>query len=130
MTRTILIVDDRPDDALLTEMALKEALTVFRIESVTSGERALEHLRQMPELPSIILMDLKMPGIGGLETVRRIRADDRLKDIPVLILTGSTLESDVLAAREAGATGFVHKNIRLNQFSKELVHSVNSFIAT
>ncbi len=128
MTRTILIVDDRPDDVLLTEMALKGVPADLRIESVISGERALEHLRKIAELPSIILMDLKMPGMGGLETVRRIRADDRLKEIPVLIVTGSTLESDVLAAREAGATGFVHKGIRLNQFSKELVHSVNSFI--
>jgi CheY-like chemotaxis protein len=120
----ILIVDDRPDDIVLTEMALAMLGCEIRTESVSTGEQALTFLEAAPELPSIILLDLKMPGMGGLEALRRIRADARLKDLPVVLVTCSTLESDVQAAREAGATGFVHKAIRLHEFSKELEHYV------
>jgi two-component system response regulator len=128
MTPFILIVDDRPDDIVLTEMALSVPGREIRTESVSTGEGALEFLRTAPELPAMILLDLKMPGMGGLETLRRIRADARLKDIPVVIITCSTLESDIQAARLAGATGFVHKAIRLDEFSRDMEQHVKCWI--
>lgn len=128
MPPLILIVDDRPDDILLTEMALSMLGCEIRTESVSTGEQALEFLRTAAERPAMILLDLKMPGMGGVETLRRIRADERLNDIPVVIVTCSTLENDKKAAHEAGATGFIYKAIRLNEFSKDLAHHVKCWM--
>ena len=120
MDPLIFIIDDRAEDVDLTEIALSMLGCKFRTESASTGEEALDLLRTAEHLPAVILLDLKMPGIGGLETLRRIRADERLKNIPVVIATCSTLLSDAREAREAGATGFVHKAIRLDEFSRDL----------
>jgi CheY-like chemotaxis protein len=130
MSRTILIVDDNRDGIMLTEMALSMLDMDIRTESVTTGERALEFLRTAPRLPAMILLDMKMPGIDGIETLRRIRADRHLKDIPVIMATFSTSESDIEAAREAGATGFVPRAIRLEEFSRDMEHHVKCWIGT
>ncbi len=120
MRPLILIVDDRPDGIELTKFALSELDYEFRTESVSTGERALDFLTTTEQLPALILLDLKMPGMGGIETLRRIRADDRVKDIPVVIVTSSILENDVHDGREAGASGFIHKPIKIAEFSREL----------
>ncbi len=124
----ILIVDDRPADVELTEMALSMLDCEFRTESVFTGEQALDFLKAAKQLPDMILLDLKMPGMGGIETLRRIRADERLKNIPILIVTCSILESDIVTTREAGATGFVHKAIRIHEFSEDLGRHVKCVI--
>lgn len=128
MDPLILIVDDRAEDVDLTEVALSMLGCKFRTESASTGEEALELLRAAEHLPAVILLDLKMPGIGGLETLRRIRADERLKSIPVVIATCSILESDAREAREAGATGFIHKAIRLDEFSRDLGRHLKCWI--
>lgn len=124
----ILIVDDRQDDIALTELALSMIDESIRTQGVYSGEQALDFLKTAAELPSIILLDLKMPGIGGIETLRRIRFDERCASIPVIIVTSSILESDVEVSKQAGATGFVHKAIRIEEYSKALAEHVKALI--
>jgi CheY-like chemotaxis protein len=94
---------------------------------VSSGEQALAFLKTATELPSLIFLDLNMLGMNGIETLMQIRADDRVKDIPVVILTLSTLGSDAEEASKAGATGFVQKAIRLHELSSDLEQQVRSW---
>lgn len=123
----ILIVDDSSDGARLTEMALSMLDPEIRTASVSSGEQALAFLKTAAEGPAMILLDLNMPGMNGIETLRRIRDDEAFKDIPVVILTFSTLESDVEAAREAGAAGLIQKAIKLQELKDDLEHQVKSW---
>jgi CheY-like chemotaxis protein len=125
MDTLILIVDDRQEDVWLTETALEMTGCRFRSESVATGEEALDFLKAAEQLPAVILLDLKMPGMGGLETLRRMRADKRFKDIVVIVVTCSVLESDVQESRDAGANGFIHKAISLNEFSQDLARYVH-----
>ena len=116
----VLIVDDSADGTLLTELALNMLHKRIRAKKVSSGTAALEFMHTAAELPALVLLDLTMPGINGIETLKKIRADERLKNIPVVVTTVSTLETDREAAEEAGANGFVHKAIRLHDFGKDL----------
>lgn len=120
MDPLILIVDDRQEDVWLTETALEMTGCKFRTRSVATGEEALDFLNAAEQLPALILLDLKMPGMGGIAALKRIRGDERLKEIPVVAVTCSTLEDDVDESRKAGATGFIHKAISLNEFSRDL----------
>ncbi len=124
MDPLILIVDDRQEDVWLTKTALEMAGCKFQSESVATGEEALDFLKTAEQLPALILLDLKMPGMGGIETLKSIRADERLKNIPVVIVTCSILESDIETTRELGATGFIQKAIRIHKFSEDLGHHV------
>ncbi len=117
---TILIVDDNPDDIEITTIILRKMGRALKVEEATSGEAALNRLREGNDLPSIILLDIKMPGMSGLDTLRRIRTDGRLKAIPVIIVTSSALESDKEEAYAAGADNFLHKAIDLDRFSMDV----------
>ena len=90
----ILIVDDDPNDTELTKKVLSRSGCHVKVETVSLGEAALELLRKEDDLPSVIFLDLKMPGLSGIETLRMIRADERLRNIAVIILTNSLLEAD------------------------------------
>jgi CheY-like chemotaxis protein len=125
-TRTILIVDDSPVSITLTEMALSMIDKDIRTECVFTGEGALEILKKTSQLPAVILLDLKMPGMGGIETLKRIRSDEHLKALPVIIVTSSTLESDIQETGDAGATGFVYKAISLRDFRQDLERYINT----
>jgi len=120
MMRTVMIVDDDQDEIELLRRALKKAGRVKNIATAREGETALELLRTRKVAPSLILLDLKMPGMGGIETVRQLRADACLKDIPVVIVTNSSLESDKQAAYDAGADAFLHKAFNMDQFGKDI----------
>ncbi len=128
MSLTVLIVDDDPEGVFLTEMAVSMLERGIRAENAYSGMKALEFLRERQELPDVVLLDLKMPGMSGLETLIRIRSDQRLKDIPVIITTHSSLESDADSARKAGATAFVQKAIRLEEFSRDIGQHLESLV--
>ncbi len=117
---TILIVDDNPDDIEITRIILRRMGRALKVEEATTGEAALKRLAELNDLPSMILLDIKMPGMTGLDTLRRIRSDRRLKAIPVIIVTSSALESDEREAYAAGADNFLHKAIDLDRFSKEV----------
>jgi CheY-like chemotaxis protein len=117
---TIFIVDDNPDEVLLTEMVLAEIDAGIHVESASRGEQALELLNAATKAPSLILLDMKLPGMCGLETLQAIRSSDRLKHIPVVIFTSSSLASDEQAAYAGGANAFLHKGIDLSRFNEEL----------
>ncbi len=117
---TVLIIDDSQDDILITERVFSKIRPDIRTEFALSGEAGLARLRHGDGLPSLILLDLKMPGIGGFDTLRQIRADERLKDIPVVVLTSSSLESDVKESFAAGADFFLNKAFDIDQFSRDI----------
>ena len=116
----ILIVDDSPIDIELTLIAIEATGREISVRSATYGESALAMLRNGHELPALILLDLKMPGMSGSEVLSEIRADDRLRDIPVVMVTSSCLESDRAEAVAAGASDYLEKPLALDQFSKAL----------
>lgn len=125
-TRTILIVDDSFVSITLTEIALSMIDKDIRTACVSTGEGALEILKKASQLPAMILLDLKMPGMGGAETLRRIRSDEHLKALPVVIVSSSTLESEIQETWDAGANGFVYKAVSLREFRLDLERYVNT----
>jgi CheY-like chemotaxis protein len=120
MNNTVLIIDDSQDDILIAERIFQKIRPDIRTEFALSGEAGLARLRHGDGLPALILIDLKMPGIGGFDTLRQIRADERLKNIPVIVVTSSSLESDVKESLAAGADFFLNKAFDIDQFSKDI----------
>jgi len=120
--QTILIIDDSQDDVLLTKRALARFCPEISAEVACNGEEGLALLHKEETLPSIVLLDLKMPGMGGIDVLREIRSDERLKDIPVIVVTHSALESDIDASLEAGANTVMHKAFDIEQFSRDMEH--------
>ena len=116
----ILIVDDSPTDEELTTIALEATGREISVCSAPDGQYALAMLRNGLGLPALILLDMKMPGMSGIEVLREIRADDRLRELPVVVVTSSSLESDRSEAIAAGANGYIQKPFTLDQFSKDL----------
>jgi len=118
----VLVVDDEPGDARLMQLALRNS--GFAIETSVAGDgvEALQLLRRQSERfraalrPDLILLDLKMPGQSGLGFLQALKQDERLRAIPVIVVTTSMLESDVLAAYRCGAAGYVPKSADLNEF--------------
>jgi two-component system response regulator len=120
LTNTILIIDDNEDDILLTKRALSRTATEIATKAAASGVTGLTLLNEAGQLPSLIFLDLKMQGMSGLDVLREIRADARTRHIPVIVVTSSSLESDEKDAREAGADGFIHKALDMDQFSENI----------
>src|SRR5689334_16013945 len=115
---TILLVEDDPDDALLVHLALQKILPGVSLPLVSDGGQAIEYLkgsggysdRSAYPFPDVVLLDLKLPIINGFEVLRWIRQQPELKLLPIIGLTGSIREGDVLMAREAGANACVLKS--------------------
>ncbi len=120
MEKKILIIDDSEDDILLTQMVLTKMGQNIRTESALSGEAGLALLRNGAAPPSLILLDLKMPGMDGLDVLQTIRGDERLHSIPVVIVTHSDLESDKEVCSKAGANSYLIKSVDLDRFAAEL----------
>ena len=124
----IFIIDDSPTDIELTTIALEATGREILVRSATDGKSALAMLRNGLGVPDLILLDLKMPGMSGIEVLREIRADDRLKELPVVVVTSSSLESDRAEAIAAGASGYIQKPLALDQFSKDLESIVHRWL--
>ena len=116
--QAILLVDDNPDDVELTLRVLKNHRIANEIIVARDGLEALEQLfgPMAASLPSLVLLDLKMPRMDGLEVLRRIRAEPRTKHLPVVIMTTSREERDILASYELGANSYVQKPVEYEQF--------------
>ncbi|MGO9377766.1 MAG: response regulator [Dissulfurispiraceae bacterium] len=124
----IFIVDDNPTDIELTTIALEAVGPQISVCSATDGKSALEMLRNRRELPALILLDIKMPGMDGIEVLREIRAHDRLRGLPVVVVTSSALESDRVDAITAGASGYLQKPLSLVNFSNDLESVVQRWL--
>lgn len=114
----ILLVEDNPDDEALTLRALKKNNILNEVQVARDGAEALDFLfNQSPSrLPQVILLDLKLPKIDGLEVLRRVRADERTKLLPVVILTSSREEKDLINGYALGANSYIRKPVDFNQF--------------
>jgi two-component system, chemotaxis family, response regulator Rcp1 len=114
----ILLVEDNEGDIVLAREALKEARIGNRITVITDGEKALEYLfcNDNNRKPDLILLDMNLPKVNGLEVLAKIKADEDLKIIPVVMLTTSTSEQDVLAAYRNYVNCYINKPIDLEEF--------------
>ncbi len=121
----ILLVEDDPADEALTLHALAENKIGNRVDVAHDGAEALEYLfgngakaaLDVHELPQVVLLDLKLPKVDGMEVLRRIRADERTKLLPVVILTTSDEEDDMVRGYQLGANSYVRKPVSFDQFT-------------
>ena len=126
LDKLILLVEDNPDDEILTLRALKKANVANRIEVVRDGAEALDFVfgagnyagRDTSDMPQLILLDLKLPKVSGLQVLERIRSDERTKRIPVVILTSSTEEVDIKSGYDLHVNSFVSKPVNFQEFSE------------
>jgi two-component system response regulator len=123
--KVILLVEDNPDDEELTLLALKQSNIVNEVIVARDGVEALDYLfatgqhagRDPSRLPQLVLLDLKLPRQDGLEVLRRLRADPRTQLIPVVVLTCSSEEEDVVASYRLGANSYVRKPVEFHRFA-------------
>ena len=123
--KMILLVEDNPDDEALTLRALKKHNVGNKVFVVHDGVEALDFLfctgayadRDPHNTPQVILLDLKLPKVDGLEVLRRLRADERTSLLPVVILTSSNEEQDLITGYKYGANSYVRKPVDFNQFA-------------
>jgi two-component system response regulator len=124
--KTILLVEDNPDDEELTVRALKKNNVSNSLVVARDGVEALDYLfgtgpytgRDTATLPGLVLLDLKLPKIDGLEVLRRIRADERTRRMPVTVLTSSKEEQDVIKSYNLGANSYIRKPVDFDQFTE------------
>jgi two-component system response regulator len=128
--KVILLVEDNPDDEALTLRALKTNNIRNEVVVARDGVQALDYLfgtgahvgRDVRERPAVVLLDLKLPKVDGLEVLRRIRADERLKLLPVVILTSSKEEQDVISGYSFGCNSYVRKPVDFDEFVQAARH--------
>ncbi len=122
----ILLVEDNPTDVELTLRALKKNNLANKVQVVTDGEQALEFIfatgaykdRKTDKKPKVILLDLKLPKVDGLQVLRKIKSDERTKNIPVVVLTSSKEEKDRIESYRLGVNSYIAKPVDFNQFTK------------
>ena len=123
-SQIILLVEDNPDDEALTLRALKKNNILNEVAVAHDGAEALEYLflrgSASATLPRLILLDLKLPKVDGLEVLRRIRADKRTQIVPVVILTSSKEREDILNSYHGGANAYVRKPVNFADFSEAI----------
>ncbi len=127
----ILLVEDDAGDVALTREGLESAKMLIQLNTVDDGIKALQYLRKEPPYqdasrPDIILLDLNMPRKDGRETLKEIKADANLRSIPVVILTTSEAESDIVKSYDLGANCYITKPVGFAEFV-EVVKSIESF---
>jgi CheY-like chemotaxis protein len=124
----ILIVEDNPNDAQLTMRSLKKNNLANHIMHVSDGQAAVDYLfgegeyqgRNVLDQPKVVLLDLKLPKLNGLQVLARIRGDARTKMLPVVILTSSQQESDLIESYKLGANSYIVKPVEFENFAKSV----------
>jgi len=130
----ILLVEDSPGDAKLTIYALENAHVANRIIHLKDGDEALEYIfatgayshRNKENTPVIILLDLKMPKVNGIEVLKKIKSDENTKNVPIIIFTSSQLASDVIKCYSLGANSFVVKPYDYSKF-EQIIKEISSY---
>jgi two-component system, response regulator len=128
--RIVLLVEDNPDDEALTLRALKKNNILNEVVVAHDGAEALEMLlgsngtsgRIRLEQLAVVLLDLKLPKVSGLEVLRRLRSDPRTKRLPIVVLTSSKEETDLVGAYDSGANSYVQKPVEFAEFVKAAGH--------
>ena len=123
--KTILLVEDNPDDEALTTRALRMAKIANDIVVARDGAEALDYVfgegqfagRDVSKVPAVVLLDLKLPKLSGLEVLQRLRSDPRTRLVPVVILTSSSEDEDMLRSYESGANSYVRKPVEFGAFA-------------
>jgi two-component system, response regulator len=124
LEKTILLVEDNPDDAELTLMALTRVTGVNNVIVAHDSVEVLRYLLQPDAddkeqlLPTVIFLDLKMPKINGIEVLQRLRASERTRDVPVVMLTSSDEQQDILGAYISGANSYIRKPVDSKRFNE------------
>jgi two-component system, response regulator len=124
--KVIMLVEDNPDDVKLTQRALKKSHILNELIVSKDGAEALDYLfgtgawadRDLTVMPQVVLLDLKLPKVSGLEVLKRIRSDERTKLLPVVILTSSKEEKDLIEGYASGANSYIRKPVNFNQFAE------------
>jgi two-component system response regulator len=132
--KIILLVEDNPDDVRLTLHAFKKCNIANEVVVASDGVEALDYLfgagayagRDLSEQPAVVFLDLKLPKIDGLDVLRRMRADLRAKLLPVVVLTSSREEQDIVASYDLGANSYIRKPVDFDQFI-EAVHQLGLY---
>jgi two-component system response regulator len=127
-TKTILLVEDNPSDIDLTKRALSRGHILNELVVAEDGQEALDYLfgtgtyaaPNSATLPTLILLDLKLPKVDGLEVLGRIRSDSRTKRLPVVILTSSREEQDIATSYDLGANSYIRKPVDFFQFAEAI----------
>ena len=126
--KVILLVEDNPNDVLLTERAFKQSKIANQLQVVRDGAEALDYLLG-PEAgtparpaPALVLLDLKLPKVDGLEVLRRVRQNERTRLLPVVILTSSKEERDILRGYDGGANSYIRKPVDFTQFTEAVAN--------
>lgn len=128
--KVILLVEDNPSDIGLTQRALAKSYIANEMIVVEDGQESLDYLfgggqysgRDLNELPALILLDLKLPRVGGLEVLRQIRADERTSRLPVVVLTTSREEQDVAQSYDLHANSYIRKPVDFTKFVEAIQH--------
>ena len=125
MEKMILLVEDNPNDEELTLRALRKANIANEVFVARDGQEAVDFLfgtgqqagREPPKMPAVVLLDLKLPKLSGFDVLKRMRADPRTKAIPVVVLTSSSEDEDMLRSYQSGANSYVRKPIEFSAFA-------------
>ncbi len=128
MTR-ILLVEDNSSDAMLLQEALRAADVTFPVDHVTDGEQAMAHLRSAEPAPGLVLLDLNLPRMDGREVLQALKEDDELRRIPVVVLTTSESEEDVLRSYTLHANAYVTKPVDFDRFI-DVVRQIDDFFVS
>jgi two-component system response regulator len=118
----ILLVEDNPDDEELTLRGLRRTNLTNPVDVARDGQQALDYLfgghdRAAKPVPVVVLLDLKLPRIDGFEVLKRIRAEERTRRVPVVILTSSSEDRDLISGYDLGANSYVRKPVRFEEFA-------------
>jgi CheY-like chemotaxis protein len=122
----ILLVEDNPSDVKLTQRVLEQNQITNKLVHAEDGREALDYLfgigqyagRDVRDAPAVVLLDLKLPKVDGLEVLKNMRADERTRLLPVVVLTSSSQEEDVVASYKLGANSYIRKPVDFTQFAE------------
>jgi CheY-like chemotaxis protein len=128
MEQKLLIIDDDENDVLITKSILSGIGQGIRIETASSGEEGFARLREGNALPALVLLDVKMPGMSGIDVLRKIRDDKRLDRVPVVIVTHSILEKDLVASYKSGANSILLKTVDTDQFRRCIINLIERWM--
>jgi CheY-like chemotaxis protein len=136
--RSILLVEDNPQDEMLTLRALRKVNLANQVDVVRDGQQALDYLggegefaeRRPAPLPAVVLLDLNLPRVGGLEVLQRLRSMPRTRVLPVVILTSSDEDRDRMRSYENGANSFVRKPLDFGEFAETVARLGVYWLAT